>query len=633
MFDFIRKHTRVLFFFLIVLIIPSFVFFGLQGYTNMDSERAQVVATVGDSEITMAELDAAHRQQIERIRVQQPNVDVRMLDTPEMRLQSLDTLIRERLLETAADKMHLVTTDARMVRIFQNDSQFEFLRRPDGSVNSDILAAQGMSTELFEQRLRRDISVNQVLQGVSATVLPPAAAASAALDAFLQRREVQVQRFEPSAYADKVKPTDDELQAFYKDNAAQFQAPEQIDLEYLVLDAEKLGQDVKVDEEELRKYYKQNEARYSTPQERRASHILVKVDPSASADERAAAKAKAEALLAEVRKEPQRFAEVAQKNSDDPGSAANGGDLDFFSKGAMVKPFEDTVFALKPDEISDLVTTDFGYHIIKLTGVRGGDKHSYETVRPELEKLLRQQLAQQKYQEAAVEFSNLVYEQADSLAPAAEKLKLEVKTAKGLTRAAGDATGPLASPKFLEAVFSSDSLRNKRNTEAVEVSPTQMISARVVKHAPAHTRPFEEVREQVLAAVTAKQAAELARKAGEARLAELKASPQAEMKAAPVVVSRAQSSGLSPKAIDAALGAPTQTLPTLVGVDVGGQGYVVLKVNKVLGREPGVEGDAEAMRSQYAQALAEAETRAYYESLKRRFNVERKPLPSATPAN
>ncbi len=624
MFEYIRQHTKVLFFFLIVLIIPSFVFFGLQGYTNVDAEKTQVVATGSGFEISMAELDAAHRQQIDRVRQQSPNIDIKMLDTPEMRSETLDSLIRDRVLMVAADKLHLLTTDARMLRVFGQDPQFEFLRRPDGSLNADVLAAQGMSSEGFAQRLRMDIAANQVLKGVEATAFAPAAAASAGFGAFLQQREVQVQVFAPTAYSAQIKPTDAELEAYYKAHAAAFQAAEQVDIEYLVLDGEKLQQTVSVNEDDVKKYYEQNLARYTKPEERRASHILIKVDADASAEARAAAKTKAEGLLAEVKKDPQSFADVASKNSDDPGSAANGGDLDFFGKGAMVKPFEEAAYALQPDGISDLVTSDFGFHIIKLTGVRGGEKRSLESVKPEIEKEMRRQLAQQRYTELAVEFSNVVYEQADGLKPAADKFNLELQTAKGVTRTpAAGATGPLASPKFIDAVFSNDAIRNKRNTEAIETASTQMISAHVMKHSPAQTRPLADVREQVLAAVTAEQAAALARKAGEARLAELKAAPTSAFDEKELTISRTNAEQLQPKIIEEALRAPSQALPALVGVDLGAQGYAVVKVNKVLGPDFKPE-EAPNLRAQYAQALGQVEALAYYEALKRRFKVERK---------
>ena len=225
-----------------------------------------------------------------------------------------------------------------------------------------------------------------------------------------------------------------------------------------MLDLDAVKKSIAVSEEDLRKYYAENEKRYTTPEERRASHILVKADKDAPKAERDKARAKAETLLAEVRKNPQSFAEVAKKNSDDEGSAAKGGDLDFFGRGAMVKPFEDAAFGLKPGEISGIVESDFGFHIIQVTGsARRREEDASRQVRPEIENEVRTQLAQKRFADAAVEFGDIVYEQSDSLKPAADKWKLEIKKAEHVTRVpAPGATGALANPSFLEALFSSD---------------------------------------------------------------------------------------------------------------------------------------------------------------------------------
>lgn len=625
MFDFIRKHTRVLFFFLIVLIIPSFVFFGLEGYTSFRDNKAATVAEVAGIPINQAEWDASHRDQVERARRQAPDSDAKLFDTPAMKAETLNALIRERLLLVASEKLHLVTGDDRLARLFRQDKQFDFLRNPDGSLNKAVLGAQGMSSEQFEQRLRQDMSSRQVMQGVEGSVLAPTASANAGLDAFFQQRELQIERFDPAKFAAQVKPTDADIEAYYKDpkNAAQFQAPEQASIEYVVLDATALSKDVSLTEEDLKKYYTENETRYTTAQERRASHILIKADKDASAEVRAKAKARADALLVEARKNPAGFADLARKNSEDVGSAQNGGDLDFFARGAMVKPFEDAAFGLATGAISDVVTSDFGFHIIQVTGVRGGEKRSFESVRASIEELVRKQLAQKKYSEIATEFSNMVYEQADALKPVADKFKLPLLTAQGLTRTpTAGATGALASQKFLEAIFGNDALRNKRNTDAVETAPSQLVSGRVVQYSPARALPLADVRDKVLARVAAQQAAALARKEGEARLAALKAAPATVLTGAPVTVSRVQPGEVPTPVIEAALRAPATPLPSLLGVDLGAQGYAVVKLVKVLGRDP-AGSDIARTRTQFAQALAEAEALAYYDGLQQRFKVTR----------
>lgn len=632
MFDFFRKHMRVMQFALVLLILPSFVFFGIQGYSRMGEGGNATLAKVGGQTITQAEFDNAHRDQIERARRQMPTLDAKLFDSPEMKQRTLDDLVRDRVTLLAADQLNLGTTDDRLRRLFASDPQFAFLRNPDGSVNKEALAQQGMSSEQFAQRLGQDIAKRQVLLGVAGTSLAPVSTSAAAMDALLQQRAVQVLRFNAKDYASKVVPTEAELEAFYKDpaHAAQFMAPEQASVEYVVLDLEALKKGVTASEDELRKYYDENAARYTAPEERRASHILIKAEKDAPAADRAKARARAEALLAELKANPALFAELAKKNSDDPGSAQRGGDLDFFGRGAMVKPFEDTAFGLKPGEISPLVETDFGFHIIKVVETRGGEKRGFEAVRAEIEQEVKRQLAQRRFTEAAGEFTNMVYEQPDSLKPVQDKLKLELRTATGVRRTPlPGATGALASPKFLDLLFGNDALRNKRNTEAVETGASQLVSGRIVSYAPAQLLPFAEVKAKVLAALVADGAAALARKDGEARLASLKAAPDTVLSEPAQVVSRVQRREVPPALIDAVLRADATKLPAFVGVDLGVQGYAVARIDKVLGRDPAA-GEPRQMAGQYAQAWGEAETMAYYDALKARLKVEIKAPAAAT---
>ena len=628
MFDFFRKHTWLLQV-VLGLVIVAFVGTGVyQSYGSMSSDDNATVARVDGRKVTRSEWEFAQREQIERVRRQMPNVDPKLFDTPEAKRLSLDAVVRERVTLAAADKLHLVVTDDRLQRLFATDPQLAFLRNPNGSVNKDALAAQGMSSELFAQKLRQDLSQRQVFQGVNATVIAPLAATSAALDAMFQQREVQVQRFATKDSIDKVTPTDAEIDTFYKDpaNAAQFLAPEAASIEYVVLDLPTLKKGITVADKDLRDYYTANEKRYTALEERRASHILVKVDASASAADRAKAKTKAEALLADVKKNPASFADAARKNSDDPGSAEKGGDLDFFGRGGLAaKPLEDAAFALKPDEIGPLVESEFGYHVVKLAAVRGGDKRSFESVRAEIEAEVQTQLAQKRFSEAAVEFTNMVYEQPDSLKPAANKFKLELRTAQNVRRtAAPGVTGALANPKFLDALFGTETVRNKRNTEAVEIAPSTMVSGRIVKYEAAHQLPLADVKARVRERLVTLQAAALARKQGEARLAALRAAPDTAMTEPTVTVSRAQPREFSGPTMDALLKAPATKLPAFVGIDLGDQGYVVARISKVLGRDP-VAADATRGQAQYGQAWAGAEEQAYYAALKARFKVEIKP--------
>ncbi|WP_396267515.1 SurA N-terminal domain-containing protein [Ideonella sp.] len=631
MFDFVRDHKRWLQFLLVLLIFPSFVFFGVQGYSSFMDASNKTVAEIAGGEIKQSELDAAHRQQIERIRQQMPNVDVKMFDTPEMKRSTLDGLVRERVLATAAAKSHLLVSDDRLAAELQRMPELAKLRGADGKFDTkaygDMLAQQGYTPASFEAAVRRDMTLRQVTQGVTGSQIVGAVVTGTALDAMLERREVQIQRFNMQDYMAKVQPTDADIEAFYKARSAEFRSAEEASIEFTVLDLDVLKKQITLNDSDLQDYYKQNLARYSAPEERRASHILIAADKDAKAEDKAAAKAKAEALLAEVRKAPGSFAEVAKKNSQDPGSAPNGGDLEYFGRNAMTKPFEDAAFALKVDEISNVVESEFGYHIIRLTGQRGGTAKPFEAVKAEIVAEVTAQKAKEAYLKEAETFTNTVYEQSDSLQPVIDKYKLVKSQAVVRKSPTPGATGPLASQKLLDAIFSADSIKNKRNTEAVETAPNQLVSARIVEHKPERVLPLAEVKAQVQERVRVEQATKAAVKDGEARLAAVKANAN-EVLSAAQTVSRTLAQNQPRQVIDAVLKADISKGPAVVGVDLGNQGYAVIKVTKLVPREA-ADPDNERAKPYVAQALAKAEEAAYYEALKRRMKVK---IPAATSA-
>ncbi len=625
MFDFVRKHTRVMQFLLFLLIFPSFVMFGLEGYNRFRAGGA-AVASVNGQDITQAEWDAAHRSQVERMRSSMPTVDVKLFDTPEAKYSTLERMVRDRLLQVAAKQLRLGASDSRLASELQQNPNIAALRRADGTLDMDryrqLLATQGMSPESFEAQVRGDLASRQVMSGVGVTSFSSAALADVTLNAFYEQRQVQVARFTPVDFVPQIKPSDEELETFYKANADKFQSVELADVDYVVLDLAAVQKGIVVPEDELKAYYEQNAARLAGLEERRVSHILINADKAASSAEREKARAKAQALLVEVQKSPNQFAELARKNSQDPGSAAKGGDLDFFGRGAMVKPFEDVTFSLKKGEISGLVETEFGFHILRLTDIKLPEQKSFESQRAKLEVEVRNQLAQRKFAEAAEQFTNLVYEQSDSLKPVADRLKLEVQHASNLGRDVQAGTTALNNPKLLAAVFSPDSIEKKRNTEAVELGPHQMAAARITRYSPARTLPFDEVKARVREQVVAQQSVVRARSEGVAKLAEWKASPEAAKLPASVIVSRESKQAQPPALVEAALRASTQSLPAWVGVDLGTSGYAVVKVEKVLPRDVANADALTRERDQYAQWWASAEGLAYYRLLKEKFKVE-----------
>lgn len=623
MFEFVRRNTRILQLILVLLILPSFVLVGMEGYSQF-TDGAGTVAKVGKQKVSQQEWDNAHRNFVERQRSQRPDLDISLFDQPEVKQQSLDALIREYVLLMAANDQHLTVPAGRIMRIFANDPQFAALRNPDGTVNKALLEARGMSPLQLETMLRQELTVAQVLGGVQMSSHGAQQSTRAAVDALFQVRDVQWVKFEPKAYMAQLNPTAAQLQAFYKDpaNAAWLTTPEQADVQYVVLDLDTLKARVSVSDDELRRSYKENIQRYSTPEERRASHILIKAEASASADEKKAARAKAEQLLAQLQKNPAQFAELARKNSDDPGSGANGGDLDFFARGDMVKPFEDAAYGLKPGQISGLVESEFGFHIIQLTGVRGGETKPFEAVRAEIEDDARKQLAQRQYAEAAEKFTNMVYEQSDSLQPVADELKLPVQTANGVLRQPGSKDqGDLSNRRLLDTLFDATNRSKGHNTEAVEVGTNKLVSARIVKYRPAALMPFDQAQAQVRERWMTAQALKAARGDAEQKMALWKQSPEKAALPAAVQMSRRTVFAQPAAVLDAALRVPEAQLPAWTVVSLGDEGVALLKVNKVVPLEVKPE-ELKEMQAQFGGYWARAEADAYYRALKREYKVE-----------
>lgn len=537
--------------------------------------------------------------------------------------------MRDRVFQAAAQKMNLLTSDAALARTLQNIPAIASLRKADGSLDADgyraLLAAQGMTPEGYEASLRRDMSLAQVVGNVMNTAIATPAVANTAMDAFLQRREIQVAQFMAKDFAAQVQVSDEALKSFYQAHAAQFQQSEQAKIEYVILDLKTVRDSIELNEADLQTYYKENAARLAGGQEeRRASHILLNAPKSMPAAEREAAKVKAQALADKVKADPSSFAQVAKAESQDTGSAASGGDLGYFARGAMVPEFEQTAFAMQKGAISDLVESEFGFHIIELTDVKQPAIPSFASVREKIIIDLKDQQAQRKFAEVAETFANTVYEQSESLQPAVEKLGLKLRTAEGVTREPqAGVEGALANQAFLDALFASDSIDNKRNTDAIDLGSSQMVSGRVVAYQPAKQLAFEEVSERVKALYVEQQSAALAKQAGAAKLAEWKADASKAQGLLPaVVVARDNPVAMPRQVVDVALQAKTDALPAWEGVDLGDGGFAIVKINKIVPQTERREDFDRQAVLQYVQLMSTAEGAAYYELLKKKFDVQ-----------
>jgi peptidyl-prolyl cis-trans isomerase D len=406
-------------------------------------------------------------------------------------------------------------------------------------------------------------------------------------------------------FLDQVKIDEAKVKAYYEAHKDEYRTPERVRAQYVLLSAQALAKQEPVTEAELQAAYDARAAQYKVEEQRRASHILVKD------------KAEAQRIAAQVKKDPGRFAELAKKESQDPGSAEKGGDLGWFGRGMMVKPFEEAVFAMQPNEVR-VVQSEFGFHVVRVTGVQAARSRPLAEVKKEIADELAQQKGAKKFAEVAESFSNMVYEQPDSLQPAADRYKLPVQTTGWVERGRRQELGALDNAKLLAALFSPDALQNKRNTDAIEIAPNTLIAARVLEHQPAKQREFAEVRDEVAALLRNQEALALARKDGEAKLAELRKGSQPVKWSAPREVSRREAGGLPSEVLRHVVAADVSKLPAYVGLP-NNDGYLLLRISKVTEAAP--SGDAKELAEQTGQMLGGADYEAYVASLKGQADI------------
>ena len=613
-----RDHKRWLMFIAMVLIIPSFVVTGIYSYNHM-TQADNSIAKVGEVSITPEMFDRAKREQLERYRQQMGDqFRAGMLDTPEAREAILRMLMDDAAVSQMVAKEHVDVSEAQAVALIKNADAL----KKDGKFSPELyerfLQSQGKTDQQFVAEIRRDLSKETLLTGVTATYPVPPAVVEHLHKIITEQREVQTMVFNVDQYLGDVKVTPEEVRAYYDQHQKEFLAEEHLTAEYVVLSPDDFKAGIKPNEEEIRGYYEQNKNNFTTPEERRASHILI-----AFGDDKAASKKKAEDVLAKAKANPADFAKLATEFSSDPGSAAQGGDLDYFGRGMMVKPFEDATFTAKKGDIVGPVESDFGWHIIYVTDIRPSAVRPFEAVRSDIEAEYIGQMALREFSEKAEDFTNIVYEQADSLEPVAKKFGLTIHKADNVTRAGvtDEALKGLFNEHMIDNLYGDECLKEKRNSSAVEVGSNKLVAARVVKHFPTAVRPFDDVKAEIADGMKLRKAAELAKAAGEKKLAEVRASKSLDGFSAPVWVSRQRTLGHPAELVDRMVALPADKLPAYTGVAVEGGAYIIGFVKGTKVQTPKPE-ELKSLAREFATIYGEADRRGYLSALRTELGEE-----------
>lgn len=606
-----RNHKRWLMFIAMVLVIPSFVVTGIYSYNQMISDDG-AIAKVDDVSILPQQFDEAKRQRLENLRARLgEEFRSNMLDSQEAKVALLEAIMNERSLIGETSMEDIYVSDQVAIEMIKTFPRFLTDGKFDAEKYTNFLAASGMSDEYFVQMIRGEISRNLLTEGITRTTLVPQTNTRNVFNLLTEKREAALHNLNIAQYMDKVKVSDEDAKKFWTDNQKRFERPDTVNVEYVVFSPDLFKQG-EPSEEDIKTFYEQNQGRFKAPDERRASHILI--DFSQGKDK---AKAKAEEIFKKVQADPKSFAEVAKKESADPGSAKEGGDLGWFTKGMMVPSFEDAVFNAKQGDIVGPVESEFGFHVISVTGVKTAASKPLAEVRDEIVKLYQDQESQKRFAEEADNFTNMVYEQSDSLKSVIDKYNLKAVTLNNVS-----AQGPndpihkkMLNQHVMESLFGDECLNEKRNTQAIEVAPNTLVAARVTAYQPAHIAKFEDVRADILSMLTTERALDAAEKDGKQMLAKIKDGSDTSVKFdKAVTVSRSQPQGWDFNLINSLMRIPATELPAYIGVRTP-TGYTLVHVLKSETVEP--EASAlEGTRNELTGMFGQSELTTYLSSLR-----------------
>ncbi len=602
---------------ILALVLIPFALFGIDSYLNQAGNNLSI-AKVDGYKIALPEYNRAIENVRNRMMSEGKKVDPAMFDSFEFKESVVDGLITKQLINNDIKKSQFKITDQQLSQYiigmpdFQKDGKFS------QELYDKVLQNNQLNPKKFEESIRNDLLIQQVRDGLQKLTFIPPNNLTETLKATSQQREVTVAEFKTKEYMAKANISEKDMQAFYDQNKSKFLAPEQVKAEFVVFSLTSILPSITVSEDEVKAFYKTNADKYQNQQQREASHILIAASKNAAPAEKAKAKAKAEDVLGQIKKNPKQFEELATKYSQDPESAKKGGDLGAFGRGMMVKPFDDAVFSMKVNEISGIVESDFGYHIIKLTKVIG-EGGGFDAIKPQIKAELIYQKAQDKYAALAEDFSNKVYEQSSSLDVVSKKFNLPIQKTDWISRNESDKF--FKNEALMNALYSKESIKDRRNTEAIEVTPNNLISARVVDYKAQSTKPFAEVKKSIEDYLKFEAAKKLVATEGEAALKSVAdASRKIDWQAA-VLVDRKNTKGLSQAVTNHAYKMPTDKLPSYSGFVDGNNGYVIVKVSKVAFPNDDNEENKKEFASSYTEALSSEYLSAYLKGLKAKSSV------------
>lgn len=501
---------------IIGLVVLSFVFAGVGSYLNSSGET--VAATVNGEEIGLNELERAYQSQRSRMESQYgESVSALFADEGYMqqfRRGVLDSLIDEKLVEQKARELGLRVGDDQIRDTIRSMPEFQL----GGQFNNDrylaLLRQNGYQPSDFRDFLRTQLTREQLTRalGVSDFALP--GEARRVFDLQAQTRDARYVVVDAAPFADEVEISDADIQGYYDANITSFDTEEKVSVAYVKLSVDDLKGDVTVSDDDVSAWYEENKDQYRDEEQRRVSHILIE-----TGDDEEAAKAKAEALLAEI-KGGADFATLAEESSEDSFSAENGGDLDYITPGMMDDAFDSAVFSLKNvGDVTDVVKTEFGFHIIKLTDLKPETIKPFRDVAGEIRENLITEKATDRFYELQSRMAEVAFEVPDTLDEVAAIANTSIETTPLFTR--NDVPAEIDNPQVVNDVFSPELIEEQVNSDLIELDASTVMVVRVNEHEAQRTKSLDEVKESITASLRSEKAQQAAQDWAEAQMAQL----------------------------------------------------------------------------------------------------------------
>lgn len=592
-----------------IIIIP-FALFGIDSYLSSVGSNVYIAKVNG------VDISAQQYQNTEamiRDQMSDPNTDPALFDSPEFKKAVLDNIISTELMNQSIDKNGFVISDEQLGAYIVGMPDFQENGKFSQERYDQIVQYNNLTPKKLEDKIRNQMATQQAKDSLNRLIYVPTEITQPLVNLAYQKRDISLHEIKLDDYKKKIKPSDEDVKTFYDENTSNFIMPDRVKIEFLIYSVAGIVPSISITDEEVKEFFEANKGKFEANQQRRASHILFAYQPGIDFEEKAKIRDLAQTTLNEIKKTPKIFENKVKELSQDIESAKQDGDLGFFSRTDMVKSFADAAFDLKVGDLSEIVETEFGLHIIKLTEIKG-EQVSFDKIKAQIKGELIYGKALDQYATNAENFNNTVYENSADLSVASKKFDLEVQQSQWLSL--DDAKRFFNNDAFANEIFAQESISSKTNTLAIEVSPNNLVSARVIDFSPSALQPLKEIKEKVVDLIIERKSQELIIEDGNKLVEDLQSSKRKVEWFDELVIDRFDKKGLSDQLVKKIFQVDTAQLPAYSGLyDLKGE-YFVIKINKVINDKVTDALSVDLYREEYEKALKGAIQAAYIDDLR-----------------